>query len=231
MKRIQCLLHIELLTGLHIQSGFGALGLHGSMVRNSAGAPIIPASSLKGRLRFQAIRFANLLRYHRHPFAEWDEQVFDYVFGGRYQSGNLFLDAAHLKQAHQQEMDIRATNQIDRETRTVSQSHLRFFETLSAQHTLQSSLLLRLPQDLHLELSSENQTVPMNLASHSFALVLGAIRLCSTLGGGKSRGLGHVRLETTAWNAGQDLSIEQAKVQNWFKRYLEAELPAAERAS
>jgi CRISPR/Cas system CSM-associated protein Csm3 (group 7 of RAMP superfamily) len=227
MSELRATLRVELLSGFHIQAGFGTGGLHQAMVRNAKRQPFIPASSLKGRLKFQAQRFANLLDVYGN---EAMFESFELLFGGAFQLGRLYLDNAILvEDAHQSEplaQEVRATNQIDRDTRTVTEGHLRFFETLPSTLKFETALRLVLPEARAIDgdvdlLPTECQTM--------VALLLGALRLCDQLGGGKTRGTGRIRLVHRDWTLAGKPLVEFPNA--WFAAYLGGALGMPEVAS
>lgn len=221
-------LKLTLQTGCHIQAGFGSGSLHQAMVRDHNDAPFIPASSLKGRLKFHAQRFASIMSHHQPGLASQTEAVMNFLFGGRHQQGHLFLDNSALTEEILEERamgllrEVRASNQIERTTRTVRQGHLRFFEALPARLVFQSQVRLQGgPQAKQSWLKLLKKGQHPTLHHHALAFLLGALKLCDQLGGGKTRGMGRVIPSTDAWRW-KSLAQEEplTHIHDWFQAYL-----------
>ena len=232
MTRALLDLTIHLESAFHIQAGFGGGGLHQSLVRNHRGEPIIPASSIKGRLRYNARRFAGILKEGGARPDGWIDGTMQHLFGDEDHAGELFVGNAVLARGIPREnpgspyREIRSGNLVDRQIGSVSESHLRFFEVLPAGLRFTTQMEARLPgrQDTgnHREKAA---------FQNSLALLLGAMRLLNRLGAGKSRGTGRVTVVVNSlrlgvgraesiWGAGQR--------QRWFADFLRHRLPGLE---
>ena len=185
--------HLE--TGLLISRGYGGGGLHHLTVRNSRGALVLPASSIKGRLRYHANQFAHMLAAHRDR--DLDEKPITELFGDTFQQGALYFEDAHL---HGLEDDAgffreeRSGVLISRRTGSQVHKHLRFFEAIPAGLSFETRIEGFIPRDSKTTLTT----------------LLAAVRLLRQLGANKSRGMGTIRTEITQLSLdGQALDREK----------------------
>lgn len=235
MSRVNFHLDIELKTPLQIQAGFGRHGLHQGLVCNHEGAPLIPASSLKGRLRFQAQRFDHILSLHRNS-ARHKMAPATFLFGDPSHRGCLFLDQAQPLDEFKDLAslrDIRASIQVNCDTSTVNQGHLRLFEAVPAQFRFRCQASLVMPSGWTFPNAQPSNIDGLTTADWAVFYLHGAMHLCDRLGGGKTRGNGHIALVCNDWSFTKDTQ-EQAvwpdsARQAWFnavlKRVLKGDCP------
>ena len=227
MSRVNFHLDIELKTPLQIQAGFGRHGLHQGLVCNHEGAPFIPASSLKGRLRFQAQRFDHILNLHRNSTRPKVAPA-TFLFGDPSHRGHLFLDQAQPVVEFKDQAslrDIRASIQVNRDTGTVDEGHLRLFEAVPAQFRFHSQASLVMPSGWQYPSTQLSSLDDLTAADWAVFYLLGAMRLCDRLGGGKTRGNGHIALVCSDWRSPkstQELAVwRSGERQAWFTAVLE----------
>lgn len=227
-------LTIHLESAFHIQAGFGAEGLHQSMVRNRKQDPVIPASSIKGRLRYNAVRFGGVLAEHMADAETWYQPAMQCLFGDENHAGGLFIDNATLanavlpKENDPPLREIRASNMIDRRTGSVVDGHLRFYEALPARLQFTTKV------DVHLPKRWQEPGVERADFQDALLVLLAAIRLCDRMGAGKTRGTGRVRLDVGPFSLKDEYTKETwhaDKRQAWLTDVLQQRLPEQERAS
>lgn len=187
---------IQMLTGFQIQSGYGHKQFHQVVVRNPQGQLFLPASSLKGRLRYYSRLFDGIMAqtnkedYRDGPFE--DSSIIKKMFGSEKQSGCLFFDAGRLKpefltnadspQSRFRYSEARSGTQLLRSLGSVRGKSLRFYEVgprgLEFSTQVEGTLTANEPWE----------------TSHTLNVLLGALKLFNQLGADKSRGNGSVRI-------------------------------------
>lgn len=165
MKKMH--LSIELLEDLHIGTGTGWGDIDALQVRDRNGAPVLPASHLKGLLREAAIE------WHRFDPAAISRPQIDHLFGraGRGQ-GELQLTSAYLSKAATGKVLLWGSTAIG-PNGIAEEKSLRFVEHVAAGSRFSLQAMLHTPD--------------------SAALLEAIIARCRRLGGGRNRGAGLVR--------------------------------------
>jgi len=187
---LQLNLAIHLDSGLMIASGVSGRAVHKAVTRDGMGRLVVPASSLKGRLRYHLGRLEALLP-RTAPRAVSVEET---LLGSRASDngvgvpGCLYFDDAHTARdasgTHPREpVEVRAGIQLSRRTGSVAKGHLHFFEAASPGLVFYTAI---------------EGDLPGGRQGDALGLLLGALDRVDKLGGGKSRGLGSVRLRVTS---------------------------------
>ena len=196
LHKIDIRLRLELASALHIGTGYGLAGyLDARTFAGPDGYPLVPGSSLKGRLRF----YTSQLLYSLSPD---DETPLETLFGKENQEGCLFYGDLRLAQAWQglaSQPDGRTapqglvtqrrTNVMLSRLRGVALEHRLFTVEAAAPHlTFEGDIGGILP-DRGRVLEVGGRSLPYDLA-----LLVAACCTLTHLGGRKSRGLGRARL-------------------------------------
>ncbi len=185
---------IHFLTGFQIQSGYGHQHLNQVVVRDVEGELVIPASSLKGRMRYYTELFHSILSPQdtTGDGKNTPSEIINHLFGSSGdKKGSVYFDAGRLKEEFRASADSstlsgqkrrfryreeRTGTQILRTLGSVRGKHLRFYEAT--------------PRGL--QFSSEIEGALEN--PDQLFYLLGAMRLFNQLGADKSRGNGSVSL-------------------------------------
>lgn len=187
------------------------------------GVPFVPGSQIKGVLRYQCERLAltfGLDAVNPHAGIEEDEKVLvthfkpltkstlvvDRLFGNRYQGECLFVtNAIPVPSEETIITSIQPRTALDRLTGTVMEQHLFTTEFSEEGTRLQGGIRARHPVGV---LTQDGDGFP-----YEYALLLASLLSLDTLGGDKSIGLGHCRIEikedTLFWNS-QHISSDKA---------------------
>lgn len=200
---------LQTVTPYHIGSGFRAGGiLDNGLVKEGDGLPYIPASSIKGRLRYFAKQLCSIIdvagdtaqalcntaerRHYCYPADKVRASglspcLICRLFGSPAFPGSLlFQDAtlALLKDNQDLLTSERAGVMINRTTRTAKTGHLFFTETGI------DGLLFSSQIEGEVVILDENESPPKELT-----ILVSALKMLDHIGGQRSRGLG--RLQTT----------------------------------
>jgi len=200
-RRIELKLHIRLHTSFQIRSGYSGAGLNQTMVSDRHGQLFIPASSLKGRIKFYAGQFASIMT-GLSGTGSWNEGWRTRLFGDEKQRGGLFFEHALLedqwleadtggKEISEQnrrrglawQRERRSGIRVDRMVGSVADKALRFYETSAPRLGFHCTIEGALP------MGAEAWTAP------DLCLLFGAVRLCRKLGAEKSRGQGQAEIK------------------------------------
>jgi CRISPR/Cas system CSM-associated protein Csm3 (group 7 of RAMP superfamily) len=206
---IQLALRLELLTPMHVGTGYGLAGyLDARMATDEHGRPYVPGSSLKGRLRHYLRRAALQLGDDGRD----DVSAEINIFGEEDRVGALFFSDCHLAAAwqnlnEQANADTPAGNpgsspalrnpllgdrrqsvMISRLRGVALEKHLFSTEVAPARLAFEGQIAGRLP-DNGRTVRAAGITCPRDLA-----LLVAACQMLTHLGGRKSRGLGSCRL-------------------------------------
>lgn len=212
--RIRLELRVEFDTPFNVDSGaMGGSVAHKPLVRDFQGWPMIPASSLKGRLRHECERLAKALAeewpYDCQPpepdkmcQGQWPDEFCPIcrLFGSPWHiSPLLFSDLKLLGQgARPPRSGLRYGVALSRHRRVAEEKFLYSTEIFA-------------PVPLA-------GTIEGNVSEEGLALVLAGLDSLFALGGGKSGGLGWCRLETRAYRINEDLSEEEISLDEIKKR-------------
>lgn len=202
LYKVDLQLRLELLTPLHIGTGYGLAGyIDARTLTDYEGYPYIPGSSLKGRLRYYLQRLQSTLgRGQGKP----DPLV--NLFGKEDKVGGLFFTDLRLDEAWANLVQ-RLRSRTDRETpveglltqrqTNVMLSRLRGVAVEQRLFTVETvPPHLRFDGRIRGHLGDRGRTVSINGGHYprDLALLVAASRALTHLGGRKSRGLGRCRL-------------------------------------
>ena len=163
-------------TAVLVSSGSGGGRFHRMAVRDGRDRLIVPATTLKGRLRFHAERFAGLI-------GDPEDATVTRLFGSEDAPGALFFDDARLIETFREGKgtlyrERRTGIKIDCRTGSVVDKALHFYEAA--------------PRGLVFSARIEGWLPPGPDGDAAVATLLGALHLLEELGSGKTRGLGRV---------------------------------------
>jgi len=172
---------ITLLAPLHIGSGFGVAGvINSALVRNHADFVYIPGSSLKGRLRSNALRLSRQLKYGHN--------LIDSIFGTPQNKGSLRFSDAHFDDLITSLPGLKSYQAstitgvgIERRRRISQEQHL-----FTKEHAVEG---LEFVANIGGTLENVSSGYPKGLG-----LLIASLVFTDHLGGGKSRGFGKVRI-------------------------------------
>lgn len=201
MKRLQInlKLRLELKTALLLSRGYGNGNLNQLTVRNSKGQLILSASSIKGRLRYHASQFVDLL--NRHSRKPRGEAVIGELFGNYKQQGALYFEDATLlgfEDDHGFFSEVRSGVKISRRTGSQVKKHLHFYEVIPA----------------GLAFETEIEGAIDSTCKTTLVTLLAAIRLMDKIGSKKSSGLGRIdsHIQTMTYDGSSLTSAEVGAV-------------------
>ncbi len=182
MTTMELDLKLRLDTALLIGSHFTRGKVQKLMVRNHDNRPYIPATTLKGRLRYYLERFATQLRSLDPRLPEHPVET---LLGKENQPGLLYFDNAVLPV---RQLERRSGIMVNRMLGSVEGQFLRSFETCVAGQVLTTTIEGAFPANAPID--------------DLLCLLLGALRLFDKLGSSKSAGLGSVRVEVVSLKLG-----------------------------
>lgn len=218
---------IQAITGFQIQSGYGHQQFNQVVVRDVDGNLTIPASSLKGRLKYYVELFTDMIENPKvQPLGnlrigepengpesgdkkKMHPMLID-LFGNEQQSGRLYFDAGRLKaelKASKKDSsestfhfgEARTGTLIHRGLGSVKGKSLRFFEVAPRGMEFKTVIDGQLPSD------------PDWKRSDALNHLFGGLQLFHQLGADKSRGNGSVKI----YNRQFQTKDSTGKVINW----------------
>lgn len=200
MTAMELDLILQLDTAILIGSDFSRGRVHKLMVRDHNGNPIIPATTLKGRLRYYLGLFEQQLRTF---MPQLPTNLIDTLLGGPNLPGCLFFDSIALTVP---DLEQRSGIMVNRMLGSVEANFLRTMETSVAGQTLKTRIEGHFPDG----------------APHDdlLCLLLGALRLFDKLGSNKSAGLGTVSVTVEKLSLGGKVIEAEAKLTHYLNRQL-----------
>ncbi|SRR5579884_764751 len=201
MVSLQVELLLELQTSLHTSGDRAILWVDKGTYLDSSKSPSIPATSLKGVIRYSVERFLRTYEERKACYAPRADEMCNKCivctyFGSPKNRGRLkFYD---LKPVSESLLDTRAGIGINRRRKAVEKDHLFYLET---------AWIKEFWTEIHGSFNLEEN------AKEAASLVYGGLKLAFAIGGVKSRGLGWMKVKDFKANIdGKEISVEELQL-------------------
>ncbi|MFN8578245.1 MAG: RAMP superfamily CRISPR-associated protein [Candidatus Sericytochromatia bacterium] len=195
--KIEISLEIPVMQRMFIGSGFSDNTVNRKVLRDSKGIAYIPASSLKGVIRNQCEKIADLYNFdilspHDQSLDNFknskdSKYITDIIFGSKFEGEKLFFNDAYPEEEAYKNNEIISRNSIDRLMRTSKDSHLFTTEYIRNAKDKDDFVIYKSKiKGYHQNLTGDE--IPIE-----YAFLIVSILSCKFIGGDKSTGAGWIK--------------------------------------